>query len=160
MRASLNTARSLIHSVDIRRQTMHRAALSLVSLQRDFFRFGPEYMRPLTMQQLADEMGVHVSTVSRVVQDKYVSTAYGLYPLKAFFVRAVKGAGDSTKSADAARRRIEELIAAEDSEKPLTDDEICGILEKEGYCLSRRTVSKYRQEAHIPGYVKRRRKRS
>lgn len=160
LRQSLNTARSLIHSVDIRRQTIHRAALALVSLQRDFFRFGPKFLRPLTMQRMAQEMGVNVSTVSRVVQDKYISTPYGLFPMKYFFVRALKGVDEEAVSASAAKQRIEELIAAEDTANPLTDDEISGILNEEGYRLSRRTVSKYRQAAGIPGCVKRRYKRS
>ncbi len=159
LRSCLNAARSLIHSVDIRRQTLHRAALSLVTLQGDFFRCGPQSLRPLTMQQLADEMGVNVSTVSRVVQDKYVATPYGLYPLKHFFQRALPGAdADEAVAADSARRRIEELIGKEDPASPLTDEELCTLLGREGCRLSRRTVSKYRQAAGIPGYVKRRRR--
>ena len=160
LRSSLNAAKALIHSVDIRRQTLHRAALTLIALQGDFFRFGPDRLRPLTMQQMAEEMGVNVSTVSRVVQDKYVSTPWGMYPMKAFFVRALKSTEEGVVSAEAAKRRIEELIAAEDPEKPLTDDEICERLNREGCRLSRRTVSKYRQAAGIPGNVKRRQKRS
>lgn len=159
LRQQLNAARSLIHSVDVRCQTIHRAALALVSLQRDFFRFGPKYLRPLTMQQMAGEMGVNVSTVSRVVQDKYVSTPYGMFPMKYFFVRALKGTDDEEVSVAAAKQRIEELITAEDPAKPLTDDEISSILSEEGCRLSRRTVSKYRQAAGIPGCVKRRYKR-
>lgn len=158
LRQNLNAARALIHSVDIRRQTLHRTALSLVSLQGEFFRRGPDHLRPLTMQQLAAEMGVNVSTVSRVVQDKYISTPWGMFPLKHFFVRALKGADQPSLSVDAAKRRIEELISGENPTNPLTDDEICAALEKDGFCLSRRTVSKYRQAVGIPGYVKRRKR--
>lgn len=158
LRTCLNNARSLIHSVDVRRQTIHRTALSLISLQSDFFRFGPQALQPLSMQQLADEMGVNVSTVSRVVQDKYIATPYGIFPLKYFFVRALRGADDSLVPANRAKQRIEELIDSENPSKPLTDDDICSILERENICISRRTVSKYRQAAGIPGYVKRRRK--
>lgn len=159
LRSSLNTARALIHSVDIRRQTLHRAALSLVSLQSEFFLSGPDKLRPLTMQQLATEMGVNVSTVSRVVQDKYVSTPWGLYPLKHFFVRGLKGMDETLVSSDTAKRRIEALVSKENPFEPLTDDEISSILHSEGCVLSRRTVSKYRQLAGIPGCVKRRRRR-
>jgi RNA polymerase sigma-54 factor len=159
LRQQLNAARAIIHSVDIRRQTIHRAAVALVALQRDFFRFGPKYLRPLTMQQMAQEMGVNVSTVSRVVQDKYVSTPYGLFPMKYFFVRALKGQDDEALSAAAAKQRIIDLIAQEDHTSPLTDDELCSTLNEEGYCLSRRTVSKYRQAAGILSCVKRRTKR-
>lgn len=158
LRTCLNNARSLIHSVDIRRQTIHRAALSLVSLQGEFFRRGPEALQPLSMQQLADEMGVNVSTVSRVVQDKYVATPFGVYPFKSFFVRALRGADDSPVPANRAKQRVEELIDREDPAEPLTDDEICRLLELENICISRRTVSKYRQAAGIPGYVKRKRR--
>lgn len=158
LRQSLNSAKALIHSVDIRRQTLSRAAHALVALQRDFFLNGPESLRPLTMQQLADEMGVNVSTVSRIVQDKYVSTSWGMFPLKRFFVRALNGCNSAVLSVDAAKRRIEELIASENSASPLSDDEICSQLEKEGFRISRRTVSKYRQAAGIPSCVKRKRK--
>lgn len=157
LRSCLNSARALIHSVDIRRQTMHRAALSLVSLQGDFFRRGPEALRPLTMQQLADEMGVNVSTVCRVVQDKYVSTPFGIFPMKYFFARAVRGENDQLLTADAARRQIEKLIEGEQPDLPLTDDEICAKLGEMGFRLSRRTVSKYRQAAGIPSCAKRKR---
>lgn len=159
MRTCLNEARSLIHSVDIRRQTLHRFALSLVRAQGDFFRFGPEHLQPLTMQQLSAEMGVNVSTVSRTVQDKYISTPWGLFPLKYFFVRALKGTDEGAVSATAAKQRIEQLIRAEEPAAPLTDEQICQALEGEGCCVSRRTVTKYRQAAGIPGYAKRRYKR-
>ena len=157
LRGCLNNARALIHSVDIRRQTMHRAALSLVSLQGDFFRHGPDALRPLTMQQLADEMGVNVSTVCRVVQDKYIATPYGIYPMKYFFARALRGENDQLLTAEAARRQIEKLIEGEQPDAPFTDDEICARLGTMGYRLSRRTVSKYRQAAGIPSFVKRKR---
>ncbi len=158
LRQSLNSAKALIHSVDIRRQTLSRAAHALVALQRDFFLHGPEDLRPLTMQQLADEMGVNVSTVSRIVQDKYISTSWGMFPLKRFFVRSLNGCASAELSVDAAKRRIEELISSESSSSPLTDDEICASLEKEGFRISRRTVSKYRQAAGIPSCIKRKRK--
>lgn len=158
LRQSLNSAKALIHSVDIRRQTLSRAAHALVALQRDFFLHGPENLRPLTMQQLADEMGVNVSTVSRIVQDKYISTSWGMFPLKRFFLRALNGCASAEFSVEAAKRRIEELISSEDSASPLTDDEICAYLEKEGFRISRRTVSKYRQAAGIPSCIKRKRK--
>ena len=158
LRTCLNNARSLIHSVDIRRQTIHRMALSLISMQGDFFRYGPKALHPLTMQQLADEMGMNVSTVSRVVQDKYIATPYGIFPLKYFFIRALHGTDDSFVSANRAKQRIQELIERESPAEPLTDDAICKILEQENICISRRTVSKYRQAAGIPGYVKRKRR--
>ena len=158
LRSCLNSARSLIHSVEIRQQSLHRFALSLISLQGEFFRKGPQALRPLTMQQLADEIGVNVSTVSRIVQDKYISTPFGTFPLKYFFARALPGKEDGFVTADAVRRRIEELIGAESASAPLTDDELCSILSEEGVRISRRTVSKYRQAAGIPGYVKRKRK--
>lgn len=158
LRQSLNSAKALIHSVDIRRQTLSRAAHALVALQRDFFLHGPEDLRPLTMQQLADEMGVNVSTVSRIVQDKYISTSWGMFPLKRFFVRSLNGCASAELSVDAAKRRIEELISSESSSSPLTDDEICASLEKEGFRISRRTVSKYRQAVGIPSCIKRKRK--
>ncbi len=161
LRSCLNEARSLIRSMDIRRQTLHRFALALLTLQGDFFRFGPERLRPMTMQQMADEMGVNVSTVSRVVQDKYASTPWGEFPLKYFFARSFKGiGGDEAVSAVAVRRRISELICAEDPYEPLTDEEISAALQDEGCSISRRTVSKYRQALGFESCAKRRQKRS
>lgn len=159
LRSSLNAARALIHSVDIRRQTLHRLALALVSVQGDFFRFGEDALKPLSMQQLADAMGVNVSTVSRAAQDKYVSCAWGTYPIKYFFARNLRSTDSGVKSSVGAKQLIEQLIEQEDSQSPLTDEQLEQKLRKAGYVIARRTVTKYRQAAGIPGCIDRRRVR-
>lgn len=161
LRSCLNEAKALIHSVDIRRQTLHRFALALLSLQSKFFRYGPEFLQPLTMQRMANEMGVNISTVSRVVQDKYASTPWGEFPLKYFFTRSASADGTGTQiSTTAVKQRINDLISAEDPYEPVTDEQIGEVLKGEGVAISRRTVTKYRQASGIPSCGKRRHKRS
>lgn len=145
LHSCLNEARSLIHSIDIRSQTMHKFALALFNFQTDFFRHGPEQLRPFTMQQMAVEIGVNVSTVSRIVRGKYISTPWGLFPLKYFFTKALRRGDGDTVSTTVVKQRIAELISGENPSKPLTDTQICLTLQSEGCQMSRRTVSKYRQ---------------
>ena len=158
LRSCLNAARSLIRSVDIRRQTLHKAALSLVTLQSDFFLRGPEHLSPLSMQQMAESMGVSISTVSRVAQDKYVCCPWGAFPIKHFFSRTVKGTDDGPMSAAGANKLIEQIISREDPSEPVTDEQISALLKENGYDISRRTVSKYRLAAGIPGCAQRKRR--
>lgn len=159
LRTCLNSARALIHSVDIRRQTIHRAALTIATIQGDFFRYGPSHLRALSMQQMAEAMDVNVSTVSRVVQDKYISCAWGLYPFKYFFARTIGGDYENSAPSTVAKSMIEDIINSEDPLSPITDEQICQRLKQAGFCLSRRTVSKYRQAAGIPGCSSRKQKK-
>lgn len=141
----------LIQNVEQRRHTIALCVERIVEHQRDFFDGGT--LRPLTMAQVAREAGIHESTVSRAIRGKYLQCERGIYPLSAFFARALPASDDSTDTpptADAARRAILACVRDEDSKKPLSDRRIAEALAAEGISVSRRTVAKYREELHIP----------
>ncbi|MGB9668333.1 MAG: RNA polymerase factor sigma-54 [Thermosulfidibacteraceae bacterium] len=147
LREKLKRALGIIRALEQRKKTLRKTVEKIIELERDFFEKGPEYIKPLNLQQLAEELGLHISTVSRVVNNKYIYTTWGTFPLKVFF-------GDKGYEI---KRRIKELIESESKERPLTDQEICDILKKEGYSIARRTVTKYREELGIPSCRRRRR---
>ncbi|MCI9146758.1 MAG: RNA polymerase factor sigma-54 [Hungatella sp.] len=157
IRAKYQEARLLINSIQIRSQSLYQFAWALLEKQNLFFKMGPEYLKPLTMQEMADSMGVHVSTVSRLVQDKYADTPYGCFPLKYFFNVGIVCGEEDVVSSSMIKRRISRMIREEDVHKPLSDAQICQILNEEGYPISRRTVAKYRQMQNIDSQAKRRR---
>ena len=132
----------------------------LVEAQYDFFVGGDARMRPLTMQQAADALGVHVSTVSRTVQDKHILTPWGVFPLKHFFSSSVSCSAEERRralSSLAIKDRIKDLVAQEDRRKPLSDATITAILNGEGVDIKRRTVAKYREALGIGRQSQRRR---
>ncbi len=140
----LKEAKALMKSVSIRHQTLRGFALALLRLQPEFFLKGPGYLRPLTMREMAGEMGVSISTVSRAAQDKYADTPWGIRPLKSFFTGSC-GTDGGAVSVQAVKSRILALVHAQDPDAPLNDTQICAALQAEGYRISRRTVTKYRQ---------------
>lgn len=147
-------------NIDQRKQTLHRFGTYLVEAQYDFFCGGEARMRPLTMQKAADALGVHVSTISRTVQDKHVLTPWGVYPLKHFFSSAVACSAEERRrslSSLAIKDRIKELVSHEDCRKPLSDEAITTILNSEGVQIKRRTVAKYREALGIGRQSQRRR---
>ncbi|OLN24227.1 RNA polymerase sigma-54 factor [Domibacillus antri] len=149
----------LLKSLEQRQQTIQRVGLKIVQKQRDFFFSGPGCLQPLTMKEVADELSIHESTVSRTVRGKYMQTPFGTYELKFFFpsgLAAAQSDGEGTSS-NQVKVRIETLVAAEDKKKPLSDQEICTILKEEGLTVSRRTVAKYREQLNIPSSSKRKR---
>lgn len=142
-------ARWLIQSIQMRQETILRVTRSIVKFQRDFFDYGPSRLRPLTLKDVALDVERHESTVSRVTTNKYAHTPHGIFELKYFFRNAVaKSDGDEVAS-EVVRNRIRELIAAENPRKPLSDQEIVGILAKENIEIARRTVQKYREQLGI-----------
>lgn len=145
-------ARTVLRNISQRRQTLYRFGLFLVEAQYEFFCFGESRIKPLTMQQSADALGIHVSTVSRTVQDKYVLTPWGTYPLKHFFtssVACVKAERRSAVSSAAIKNRIKEIVAGEDRGKPFSDAALTAVLNEEGIEIKRRTVAKYRETLGI-----------
>lgn len=152
-------AYNVLRNLRQRNRTLYRLGTYLVKAQYDFFRLGPDCLRPLTMQQAADALGVHVSTVSRTVQDKYVLTPWGCLPLKFFFcsgVDMIGTAGVSVCSSQTVKARIREIINQEDSVAPLSDVAITKKLNDEGIEIKRRTVAKYREALGIACQQKRR----
>ncbi|MFK2825444.1 RNA polymerase factor sigma-54 [Bacillus sp. B190/17] len=150
----------LLKSLEQRKRTIQRVGLKIVEKQKDFFFCGPSRMQPLTMKEIADELEIHESTVSRAVRGKYMQTPYGTYELKTFFPAGLSGGGhgtEETASAAQVKAKLTELVNEEDKKKPLSDQEISNLLEKEGWKVSRRTVAKYRDQLFIPSSSKRKR---
>ena len=155
LREKLNAALWIAKSIEQRRQTLYRVVECLVEEQKDFLEKGPAFLRPLTLKQVAEKLGMHESTVSRATSGKYAQTPLGLIELKAFFTHSI-GAEDDV-SPERAKLRMKALIDSEDKRKPLSDQKLAELLAAEGICLSRRTVAKYREEMRIPSSAKRKR---
>ncbi len=148
LRENIQSAENLIKEINMRKSTMEKLGLLLVEKERDFFLYGPMYLKALTMTVAAGIMGVNVSTVSKLAQAKYVLTPWGTFPLRFFFSTEVKtNESDSLLSKTAVIYKIKEIIASNTSGKKLSDQKIADELEKEGIIVARRTVNKYRREA-------------
>lgn len=148
----------LVKALDQRAKTILKVAAELVRRQEGFFLRGVAHLRPLNLKQVADAIGMHESTVSRVTAGKYLSCARGTFELKYFFTAAIAAAdGGESHSAEAVRHRIRELIDRETPEAILSDDRIVELLREDDIDIARRTVAKYREAMHIPSSVQRRR---
>ena len=152
----LREARWLVRNIEQRFQTIQRVAQAIVDHQSRFFDYGPMAMKPLTLGEIADKVGLHESTVSRVTSRKYMSTPRGLLEFKHFFGSHVETAAGAPCSATAVRALITELIGAEDATRPLSDIKLTRLLEQRGIRVARRTVSKYRDSLQIPSVEVRR----
>ena len=145
----LRGAEFLIKSINKRRKTIRRVTESILKFQREFFEHGVERLRPLVLQDVADDVGVHMSTVSRVTTNKYVHTSHGTFELKYFFTAGVRQQSGFDMSAEAIKSKIKNLCAAENPKKPLSDQAIANALKKDGVKVARRTVAKYREALGI-----------
>ena len=155
--SNIRSARWLIDAIEQRRDTLRRVVESILKFQRPFFDEGPEHIRPLKMQEVADDVGLHVGTISRAVADKYADTPWGIWPLRDFFLGGTQTAEGGEVSYDQVRSRLKTIIDAEDKAKPLSDDQIMKMLLAAGIeKLARRTVAKYREELGIPSSRRRR----
>jgi RNA polymerase sigma-54 factor len=148
--SQLQEARWLIKNVQQRFETIQRVAQSIVDRQRHFFDHGEVAMRPLVLREIADALGLHESTVSRVTTQKFMATPRGIFELKYFFGSHVATETGGACSATAIRALIKQLVAAEDAKKPLSDSKISQILGQQGIVVARRTIAKYRESLHIP----------
>ncbi|HVS00489.1 MAG TPA: RNA polymerase factor sigma-54 [Thermoanaerobaculia bacterium] len=140
----------LIKSLDQRQRTIYKVAASIVRQQREFLDKGIEYLRPMVLRDVAEDIGMHESTVSRVVSNKYMHTHRGLFPMKFFFHSGIDREYGDNISSLTVKRKIEQMIQAEDPKRPLSDSELMRILNREGIQIARRTVAKYRDELSIP----------
>jgi RNA polymerase sigma-54 factor len=140
----------LIKSVDQRQKTIHKVATSIINFQREFLDHGIEHLRPLVLRDVANDIGMHESTVSRVVNNKYMHTPQGVFELKYFFHSGISSSYGDSVSSVTIKQRIRKIIENEDPRKPLSDSKIVSILQKEGLMLARRTIAKYREELKIP----------
>jgi RNA polymerase sigma-54 factor len=147
---NVRNARWLLESIEQRRSTIQRVIRVVVDAQKDFFDKGPEHLKPLPMISVADQLGIHVATVSRAVSEKWIQTPRGVYPLRRFFSGGTQSADGEDMSWDAVKEKLKVIIAEEDKKNPLNDDEIVEKLKAQGIDLARRTVAKYRKILNIP----------
>ncbi|MFN2397147.1 MAG: RNA polymerase factor sigma-54 [Gemmatimonadaceae bacterium] len=145
----LNSANWMIQAIEQRRQTMLKVMHFIVDRQRDFFEKGVQFLRPLTLREVAEVINMHESTVSRVTNEKYVQTPRGVLPLKFFFSSGLATTGGEDVSARGIKAQIEKLVSDEDPKHPLTDQAIVNILKDSGVQIARRTVAKYRDQLGV-----------
>jgi RNA polymerase sigma-54 factor len=152
----LRSAVWLIKSVDQRQRTLRKVSQSIVKFQREFLDKGLPYLRPLSLRDVGEDIGMHESTISRVTTNKYVETPQGLYELKFFFHSGIQSGDGEMVSSISVKKMIEDLLANEDPSKPLSDQEVAQILKGRGLTIARRTVAKYREElAILPSHQRR-----
>ena len=158
--SQLHSANWLVRSLDQRAQTILKVSSEIVEQQDAFFNYGIEFLKPLTLKDIADSIDMHESTVSRVTNNKYMGTPRGIFELKYFFSTSISGTDQGVSHAsEAVKARIANLINEENPEQILSDDKIVELLEKDGISLARRTVAKYREELHIPSSIQRRKQK-
>ncbi|MDD8027120.1 MAG: RNA polymerase factor sigma-54 [Acidobacteriota bacterium] len=146
-----------LRSLDQRDQTIYKVARSVVDRQKDFLEKGMDFIRPLTLMEIAQEIGVHESTVGRVVANKFIMTPRGVYSLKYFFHKALIGDAGEDVSSLRVKERIRKMVEAEDKSAPLSDMEIEAVLGRENFHIARRTVAKYRKQLNIlPSHIRKR----
>jgi RNA polymerase sigma-54 factor len=147
--SKMNSANWMIQAIEQRRQTMLKVMNFIVDRQRDYFEKGIEYLKPLTLREVAEVINMHESTVSRVTNEKYVQTPRGVLPLKFFFSSALATASGEEASARSIRAKLQKMVGEEDSAKPLTDQQIVHLFQEQGIQIARRTVAKYRDQLGI-----------
>ncbi len=150
------SAIQLIKNIEQRKQTILRVCYSILARQRDFLDRGIDFLKPMMIKEVAEEIGVHPSTVSRAVANKYAHTPQGVFELRYFFSESVNGPEGSGTSLLILKRRVKKLIAEEDPTRPFTDEQITRILQSQGIEVTRRTVAKYREDMRIPSTHQRR----
>jgi RNA polymerase sigma-54 factor len=156
LKAQLQEARWLVRSLEIRNETLLKVATSIVANQRDFLDHGDEAMKPLVLRDVAEAIGMHESTISRVTTNKYMHTPRGVFEFKYFFSSHLSTVDGEDQSSISVRAKIRKLIGAESPAKPLSDSKIAKMLGKEGINVARRTVAKYREAMKIPSSSERR----
>ena len=153
------SAIQLIKNIEQRKQTILRVCYAIIGRQREFLDFGIDYLKPMMIKEVAEEIEVHPSTVSRAVASKYAHTPQGVFELRYFFSECVNGPEGGATSLLILKRRVKKLIVDEDPSRPLTDEQITRILQSQGIQVTRRTVAKYREDMKIPSTHQRRLKR-
>jgi len=156
IKTKIDRAKWILDGIQQRKRTLQRVAQAIVDHQYRFLKEGPEFIEPLKMQQIADKLGIHVTTVSRAVDDKWIQTPQGVFPLRRFFCGGTASAEGDEVAWDVVRLKVKELIDREDKTKPLSDEDIVKELAKQGIQVKRRTVTKYREEMGIPSSRERR----
>ena len=160
LRTQLQEARWLIRSLEIRNETLFKVATCIVRRQTEFLEHGDEAMKPLVLRDVAEEVGMHESTISRVTTNKYMHTPRGVFEFKYFFSSHLSSATGEDQSSTSVRAKIRKLIGAENPAKPLSDNKIAQLLADEGISVARRTVAKYREGMNIPSSSERRKRQA
>ena len=150
IRTNLANAQFLIEAIEQRKRTILRVLEAVIAAQRDFFDFGPQAIKPLPMTKVAEQLGIHVATVSRAVADKYVQTPRGIVALRKFFTGGTTNEAGEEVAWDAIKVALQDVIEKEDKKNPLSDDQIVEELKKRGLEIARRTVAKYRGQLGVP----------
>ena len=150
------SALHLLKNIEQRKQTIVRVCQTMIQRQRDFLDYGVDYLKPMMIKEVAEEIGVHPSTVSRAVASKYAHTPQGIFELRYFFSEAVNGPSGGAIPLLILKRKVKKMIEQEDKDHPLTDDQIARILRSQGILVNRRTVAKYRADMKIPSTHQRR----
>jgi RNA polymerase sigma-54 factor len=155
IRDKIRSGKFLIRSIHQRQQTIHKIAVRILAHQREFLEKGSSFLRPLNMVTVADEVGVHETTVSRAIAGKYMATPHGVFELKYFFRHGIKTDSGEDLSNTSVKNAIAELIKNEPKSKPLSDDKLAKILDKQGIKVARRTVAKYRESlGSLPSHLR------
>jgi len=156
LRSQLQEARWLIRSLEIRNETLLKVATCIVSRQHEFLELGDEAMKPMVLKDVAEEIGMHESTISRVTTNKYMHTPRGVFEFKYFFSSHLSSSDGQDQSSTSVRAKIRKLIGAENPAKPLSDSKLADLLSEEGIKVARRTVAKYRESMNITSSSERR----
>jgi len=151
IKEKVRSAVDLLRNIEHRRQTIYRVVECIVHRQKDFLDHGVQHIKPMMLKDIAEEIGMHLSTISRVVNRKYAHTPQGVIELRRFFTEGMLNEDGEEVSTRIIKLRIKKIIEEEDSRNPITDDQIVKVLSKEGIKLSRRTIAKYRDQMQIPG---------
>jgi len=149
VREKYRAAKWLLSNIEQRKSTIYRVTKCIVDMQREFLDKGEAFLKPLTLQEVAERVGLHESTISRVTSKKYVDTPQGIFELKHFFSSSIENQNGDAKSSTSVRKMIAELIDGEDKTKPLSDQQIANLLRGKGLNIARRTVTKYREALGI-----------
>ena len=150
LRKKIESAKWFIDAIMQRQNTIQKIATTIVDTQAEFLRKGIRFLKPLRMQDIADEVGVHISTVSRAISGKYIQTPQGIFDMKRFFSAGTRSDSGEMVSQQAVKQKLKAIVAKEDRKKPLSDDAIVLKLESDGIRIARRTVTKYRKSLGIP----------
>nr|MDQ3043214.1 RNA polymerase sigma-54 factor [Acidobacteriota bacterium] len=151
IKEKVRSAVDLLRNIEHRRQTIYRVVECIIERQRDFLDHGVQHIKPMMLKDIAEDIGMHLSTISRVVNRKYAHTPQGVIELRRFFSEGMLNEDGEEVSTRILKLRIKKMIEDEDTRKPMTDDQIVKLLSKEGVKLSRRTIAKYRDQMQIPG---------
>jgi RNA polymerase sigma-54 factor len=151
----MRSAQWLIRSIDQRRKTILKVTECIVEKQRDFFDLGIEHLKPMILRDVAETVGMHESTISRVTSNKYVHTPRGIFELKYFFNSAIRRDNDTDIASESVKQAIKKIVSAEDERAPYSDQKLVEILAQDGIQIARRTVAKYREMLGILSSSKR-----